>query len=80
MIGPGMTSRAKQITALLAILLVLFLPKQVDCGYPGGECARPASGRRMCRAYDVEPIGLFLLEWVAGRDLGFAYSRGETCQ
>ena len=80
MIGPGMTSRAKQVVTLIAILLALFLPKRVECGFPAGECLRAAERRRLCRAYEVEPIGFYLAEWVLGRNVGFAYSTGETCQ
>ena len=79
MIGPGMTSRAKQVVGLIAIALALLLPKQVECGYPGGECTFPASGRRLCQTYELEPIGFYLVEWVLGRNVGFAYSRGDTC-
>ncbi len=80
MIGPGMTSRAKQVVALIAVLLGLMLPKRVLCGYPDGDCARAGPSRRLCRAYEVEPLGLYLVEWVVGRNVGFAYSKGETCQ
>lgn len=73
----GMSSRGKQITALVAMGLALFLPKQVECGYPGGECAH-ANAR--CRSYEVEPMGFFLLELLAKRDVGFAYSTGENCR
>ncbi len=79
MIGPGMTSRAKQVVTLIAILLALFLPKRVECGFPAGECTRAAERRRLCRDYEVEPIGFYLAEWVLGRNVGFAYSTGETC-
>lgn len=75
-----MTSRAKQITALIAVGIALLLPRQVDCGYPGGECAVPGMSRRMCTAYEVEPMGIFLVEWVVGRNIGFAYSRGQNCR
>jgi hypothetical protein len=80
MIGPGMTSRAKQVVALIAVLLALLLPKQVECGFPGGECARAGPARRLCRDHEVEPIVFYLVEWVVGRDVGFAYSTGETCR
>lgn len=79
MIGPGMTSRAKQIVALIAILGVLMLPKRVDCGYPGGECLRPGMSRKMCRDYEIEPLVFYLAEWVVGGNVGFAYSKGESC-
>jgi hypothetical protein len=79
MIAPGMSSRAKQVVAAIAVLLALLLPKRVPCGYPGGECTRAAKRRQLCQVYEVEPIGFYLVERVLGRDVGFAYSTGETC-
>lgn len=76
----GMTSRGKQVTALIAILLAGLLPKRVECGFPGGSCTRYAAGRQVCHAYEVEPIAFYLLERVLDRDVGFAYSTGETCR
>ncbi|HWO21798.1 MAG TPA: hypothetical protein VNO30_23675 [Kofleriaceae bacterium] len=75
-----MTSRAKQLTAMIAIGLGLLFPQQVECGYPGGECAAPGMKRQMCSAYEVEPLGFYLVEWLVGRNVGFAYSRGQTCR
>jgi hypothetical protein len=81
MIGPGMTSRAKQVVALIAVLLALLLPKRVECGFPGGECSpRARPYRQLCHPHEIEPIGLYLVEWVVGRNVGFAYSTGETCR
>jgi hypothetical protein len=80
MIGPGMSSRAKQITALIAIALAGLLPKHVECGFPDGECARAGPHHGMCHDYEVEPIAFYLVEWVVGRNVGFAYSRGTSCQ
>ncbi len=77
---PSMTSRGKQITLLIAALIALALPKHVDCGYPGGFCDRGGSFRRVCTPYEVEPLGLFLLEKLLDRDVGFAYSHGERCR
>ena len=79
MIGPGMTSRAKQVVALIAVLLALLLPKRVECGFPGGECLRAAPRRQLCRDYEMEPLAFYLAEWALGRNVGFAYSTGETC-
>jgi len=75
-----MSSRGKQLAFLFGLLIVIALPKQVECGYPGGECARPGSFRRTCTAWEVEPFGFYLLEKLAGRDVGFAYSSGEECR
>jgi hypothetical protein len=75
-----MSSRGKQLSVLIAIVLAGFLPKHVECGYPGGECRRDASFRRVCHAYEVEPVAFYLLERLLERDVGFAYSAGEDCR
>ena len=38
--APGMTSRGKRITALIAVILAFLLPMKVPCGYPGGRCGQ----------------------------------------
>lgn len=80
MIARGMSSRGKQLAVLLAMFMMLFLPKHVECGYPGGQCARDGPFRLVCRSYEVEPLGFYLIELLAKRDVGFAYSTGETCR
>jgi hypothetical protein len=75
---PDMTTRGKQLAGLLAIAILFFLPKHVECGYPGGHCGR-LRHKLVCSSYEVEPLGLYLVESVAGRDVGFAYSEGESC-
>jgi hypothetical protein len=79
MIGPGMSSRARQVTALIAILLAMLLPKHVECGFPGGECLRLNKAGRVCTFHELEPVAFYVIEWFLGRNVGFAYSRGETC-
>jgi hypothetical protein len=80
MIARGMTSRGKQIAALIALSLLLFMPKHVECGYPGGTCTRDGPFRMVCRGWEVEPLGFYLIELLAERDIGFAYSSGEDCR
>lgn len=76
---PGLSSRGKQIAALIALFLMLFLPKRVECGYPGGRCTREGPFRLQCKAYELEPLGFYLIELLVERDVGFAYSTGEDC-
>ena len=81
MIGPGMTSRAKQITGLIAIVIAMALPIHVECGFPGAKCpSHDGVFREVCKDYELEPLGFYLLELVATRNVGFAYSRGEDCR
>jgi hypothetical protein len=73
-----MTSNGRRIAGLIGLLIALALPKRVECGYPAGTCERIVD-HRMCRTYEVEPFGFYLLESVFGRDIGFAYSSGDDC-
>ena len=76
-----MTSRGRMIAALCGALIAFALPKRVDCGFPGGSCQHPGSLRgEVCTPYEIEPWGLYLIEHLAGRDVGFAYSSGEDCR
>jgi hypothetical protein len=75
-----MTTRGRQLAALFGLLIVFFLPKHVECGYPGGECRHTGSFHRTCTDYEVEPFGFYLIEHLVGRDVGFAYTSGEECR
>jgi hypothetical protein len=76
-----MTANGRRIAFLIAVVIVFFLPKKVECGYPGalGCSALEGVSRGACTPYEVEPFGLFLIEHLAGGNVGFAYSR-ETCR
>ena len=81
MIAPrGMTTRGKRISGLFAVIILFLLPKHVDCGYPDGQCSALGMFKLVCTPYEVEPFGFFLLEKLAHRDVGFAYTSGETCR
>jgi len=75
-----MTTRGTRLAMVFAMVIVCFLPKRVDCGWPGGECAKPGRFRQMCSPYEVEPLGFFAIEYILHRDIGFAYSSGEECR
>lgn len=77
--APGMTSRGKRIAFLFAVIIAFLLPKHVECGYPGGECGRIGMFHQVCKTYELEPLGLYLIERLANRNVGFAYSQGEDC-
>jgi hypothetical protein len=71
----AMSSGGKRIAFLIGILVAFALPKQVRCGYPGNVC-----GQVTCGYYEVEPWGFYLIEYVVGRNVGFAYSTGDDCR
>jgi hypothetical protein len=78
---PSMTTRGRMIAFAVGAVLAFALPKRVDCGFPGGTCGHAGTRRgEICTSYEVEPWGFYLLEHVAGRDVGFAYSSGDDCR
>lgn len=64
------------------VVLALALPKRVECGFPGGagSCTTAGMLGTVCRTYELEPFGLYLVELVAKQDVGFAYSTTEDCR
>jgi hypothetical protein len=77
--APGLSSRGKRITAFIAVIIAFLLPKDVECGYPGGECGRIGIFRQVCKDHELEPLGFYLIEKLLERNVGFAYRSGEEC-
>ena len=77
---PSMTSRGKRIALVVALIILFFLPKHVECGFPDAQCGHSEILHQYCKYYEVEPVGFWLLEKAAGKDVGFAYSSGEACK
>jgi hypothetical protein len=75
-----MTASGKRLAALIGVVIAFGLPKHVECGYPGGSCARLGSFHRWCRTYELEPLGFWVIELIAKQDVGFAYASGEDCR
>lgn len=75
-----MSTRGTQLTLLVAAVIALALPKWTPCTYPDEICARPPGAGAGCRGGEVEPLGFYLIELVAHRDVGFAYSAGDDCR
>ena len=73
-----MSSSGRRWAFLIGIVLAFAIPKRVDCGYPGAVCMRVDAGKT-CGDYELEPWGFYLVEYVIGRDVGFAYSAGDDC-
>ena len=79
MMGGNMTSRAKQTAAIVGILGALALPKKTPCLAPGSSCEVQAEDGQTCTPTDLEPLGVYALEWLTGRDLGVQYKRWLDC-
>ncbi|TMQ05104.1 MAG: hypothetical protein E6J91_41505 [Deltaproteobacteria bacterium] len=77
---PSMTTRGTRIAFAIAAVIALALPKRVECGYPGATCGHAGRWRTICSRYEIEPLGLYLVELVAQRDVGFAYESGDDCR
>lgn len=73
-----MTTRGRQTAFLFGVALALALPKEVPCEVPGRRCEVIVDGLA-CQPVDVEPFGVFLAEWLLGRDLPIAYSHRVDC-
>jgi len=74
-----MTTSARRNAALFGLAIALALPKQVPCEVPGRSCEIHRPYGQICRSVDVEPLGVFMIEWVPGRALPVAYSQRIDC-
>lgn len=75
-----MTTRGTRVAFGFAVLIALALPKRVECGYPGGACGHAGKYRTTCTSFEIEPLGFYLIELVAHRDVGFAYQTEDECR
>lgn len=73
-----MTSGGRKWAGLIGVIIAFALPYHVECGFPSAECAHIVN-KEQCTPYEVEPWGFSLIERLAGRNVGFAYSSGEDC-
>jgi hypothetical protein len=69
-----MSARGKRWAFLIGAVIAFSLPKKVDRGQHPGPRGYP------CTAYEVEPWGFYLIEYVVSRPVGFAYSSDEDCR
>jgi len=78
-----MSTRGIRIAFVLAVVMVGVLPKRVECSYPGATCGHAGPWRTTCTSFEIfeiEPLGFYLIELAARRDIGFAYSGGDDCR
>ncbi|HEY4238792.1 MAG TPA: hypothetical protein VGM88_03220 [Kofleriaceae bacterium] len=77
----SMTSNGKRAAALIGIVIAFALPKHTPCGVADIACkAHEGQFHRMCTPYELEPMGFFAIEYLVGRNVGFAYVSGEECE
>jgi hypothetical protein len=77
---PSLSTNGKRIAAIIAVVVVLALPKRVECTYPGSlACTHPGRWGHTCSDYEIEPFGFYLIELLVQRDVGFAYETSEDC-
>lgn len=79
MMGKGMTTRARRTAAIAGILGALALPKKTPCLAPYVACDTITRDGWTCTPTDLEPLGVYALEWVLGRDVGVRYERWLDC-
>ena len=77
---PSMTTRGTRLAFLFAVGIAFLLPKRVECGYPGATCGHAGVWRTICTDFEIEPLGFYVIELAAKRDIGFAYSAGDDCR
>jgi len=77
---PSMSTRGTRLAFAFAIAVAFLLPKRVDCRYPGATCGHAGRWRTTCTDFEIEPLGFYVIELVAHRDVGFAYSTGDECR
>lgn len=70
----------KLVIPIVVVLAILFFPVKVDCGAPGASCVTaPSMGINensyYDRHYDIEPVGVMLIEIVTRNDFPLRYYR-----
>jgi hypothetical protein len=79
MMGNNMTYRARRYAFVFGVLGVLALPKHTPCRAPGNFCETVVRDGWTCTPTDLEPLGVYALEWVLGRDVEIYYKRWLDC-
>ena len=66
------------ILILSVIIVTLFLPEKVECNIKGRTCAMPPvnPNEKVSYVYEIQPLGITLIEYITGDDSGIHYSAG----
>ena len=78
-VSRGMTSSGKRTAAIVGIIGALALPRKTPCLAPGLTCEAITVDGGSCTPTDLEPLGIYALEWLFGQDLGLRYQRWLDC-
>jgi len=64
--------------AVVLVIAVLAMPVKQRCGAPGYSCATAWDARGYVHYYyEVEPLGVYLSEIIAGSNIRLYYTSGE---
>jgi hypothetical protein len=64
--------------ALLLVIALLALPVKQRCGAPGFTCATGLDAQGYLHYYyEVEPLGVYLIESITGSNIRLYYKSGE---
>ena len=67
--------------AAVAVLATLAVPIKQRCGAPGRSCATAVDvDGNVHYYYEVEPLGIFVIEVVTGTNIPLFYTRGEEIE
>jgi hypothetical protein len=77
---PSMTWRGRRIAFFLAIAAAIAIPKRIPCRFPGEDCEQIVKDKQLCSQFETEPFGVYLIEYVIGRDVGIRYSEELDCR
>ena len=68
------------VVGIVVVLLIaaLAIPVKQRCGAPGYSCATALDARGYVHYYyEVEPLGVYLVEIITGSNLRICYTSGE---
>jgi hypothetical protein len=73
---PSMSTRGTHLALAFAVAIAFLLPKRTECSYPGATCGHAGRAPTTCTDFEIEPLGFYVIELIAHRDVGFSYSTG----
>jgi hypothetical protein len=63
------------------VIAALAIPIKARCGAPGYSCATAVDAQgNVHYYYEVEPLGVYLIEIITGSNIRFYYQSGEDLE